>query len=136
MKRWTLPIALYLFVVFVSGSVLGALGYRLYNPPTAKSGAGAAPKLSPEEWRRQNMEEMRQKLNLTPDQFQKLNGVYDETHSRFEAAHNTHNQVVKEIREEHVSKIRALLTPDQLPKYEQLRVEREQRDQKAKAQRK
>jgi len=132
MKRWTLPIALYLLVVFVSGSVLGALGYRLYNPPTTKSNA----KLSPEEWRRQNLEEMRQKLNLTPDQVQKVNTVYDETHSRFEAAHNTHNQVVKQIREDHVSKIRALLTPEQLPKYEQLRAEREQRDQKAKAQRK
>ncbi len=125
MKRWTLPIALYLFVVFVSGSVLGALGYRLYNPPTTKS--NAAPKLSPEEWRRQNIEEMRLKL---------VNTVYDETHSRFEAAHNTHNQVVKQIREDHVSKIRVLLTPEQLPKYEQLRAEREQRDQKAKAQRK
>jgi len=134
MKRWTLPIALYLFVVFVSGSVLDALGYRLYNPPTTKS--NAAPKLSPEEWRRQNKEEMRLKLNLAPDQVQKLNTVYDETHSRFEAAHNTHNQVVKQIREEHVSKIRALLTPEQLPKYEQLRAERELRDQKAKAQRK
>ncbi len=124
MKRWTLPIALYLFVVFVSGSVLGALGYRLYNPPTTKSNA---PKLSPEEWRRQHLEEMRQKLNLTSDQLQKLNTIYDETHNRFEAAHDTHNQVVKQIKEEHVSKVRALLTPEQLPKYEQLRAEREQR---------
>jgi hypothetical protein len=74
------------------------------------------------------MEEMRQKLNLTPDQVEKLNTVYDETHSRFEAAHDTHGQVVKQIREEHVAKIRSLLTPDQLPKYEQLRAEREQRD--------
>jgi hypothetical protein len=122
MKRWTLPVALYLFVVFVSGSVLGALGYRLYSP-SSKSSA----KLSPEEWRRQNIEEMRQKLNLTPDQLEKVNGIYDETHSRFEAAHNTHNQVVKQIREEHVAKVRALLTPEQLPKYEQLRAEREQR---------
>ena len=126
MKRWTLPIALYMFVVFLSGSVLGALGYRLYSPPTARSGSG--PKLSPEEWRRKNMEEMRQKLNLTADQIQKLNTVYDETHSRFEAAHQTNSQVVKQIREEHVAKIRSLLTPDQLPKYEQLRAEREQRD--------
>jgi hypothetical protein len=124
MKRWTLPIALYLFVVFVSGSVLGALGYRLYSPPTTKSNA---PKLSPEEWRRQNIEEMRQKLNLTPEQLQKVNGIYDETHSRFEAAHETHNQVVKQIREEHVSKIREVLSSEQLPKYEQLRAEREQR---------
>jgi len=127
MKRWTLPIALYMFVVFVSGAVLGALGYRLYSPPTARSGTGGNPKLTPEEWRRQNIEEMRQKLNLSPDQLQKVNTVYDETHSRFEAAHQGHNQVVKQIREEHVAKIRALLTPEQLPTYEQLRAEREQR---------
>ena len=126
MKRWTIPIALYMFVVFLSGSVLGALGYRLYSPPSARSGS-SGPRLSPEEWRRKNMEEMRQKLNLTPDQVEKLNTVYDETHSRFEAAHDTHGQVVKQIREEHVAKIRSLLTPDQLPKYEQLRAEREQR---------
>ncbi len=128
MKRWTFPIALYMFVVFVSGSVVGALGYRLYSPPTARSGTSGTPKLSPEEWRRQNIEEMRQKLNLSPDQLQKVNTVYDETHSRFEAAHQGHNQEVKQIREEHVAKIRALLTPEQLPKYELLRAEREQRD--------
>ena len=129
MKRWTLPVALYLFVVFVSGSVLGALGYRLYSPPTTKSGTA---KLSPEEWRRQNIEEMRTKLNLTPDQLQKVNTIYDDTHNRFEAAHDTHNQVVKQIREEHVGKIRALLTPEQLPKYEQLRAERELRSKNQK----
>jgi uncharacterized membrane protein len=127
MKRWTIPIALYMFVVFLSGSVLGALGYRLYSPPSTQSGTSGR-KLSPEEWRRKNMEEMRQKLNLTPDQVEKLNAVYDETHNRFEAAHDIHSQVVKQIREEHVAKIRSLLTADQLPKFEQLRAEREQRD--------
>jgi hypothetical protein len=125
MKRWSLPIAVYLFVVFLSGSVLGALGYRLYKPETTSTGAST--RLSPEEWRRKNIEEMRQKLGLSPEQLQKLNEVYDETHSRFEAAHETHNQVVKQIREEHVAKIRSLLTSEQLPKYEQLRAEREQR---------
>ena len=75
---------------------------------------------------------MRTKLNLTPDQLQKVNTIYDETHNRFEAAHNTHNQVVKQIREEHVGKIRGLLTPEQLPKYEQLRAEREQRSKNQK----
>ena len=52
MRFWKLPIALYLFVVFVSGAVVGALGYRTYKPPTASSNA----RVSPEEWRRQYLQ--------------------------------------------------------------------------------
>ena len=36
MTRKNLPIAFYLLLVFVSGAVVGALGYRTYNPPTAR----------------------------------------------------------------------------------------------------
>ena len=39
MTRKNLPIAFYLLLVFVSGSVVGALGYRTYNPPTARGSA-------------------------------------------------------------------------------------------------
>ena len=124
MKRWNLPIALYVLLVFVSGGVVGALGYRIYNPPSARSNA---PRLTPEQWRRQNMNEMQQRLALDADQMQKLNAIYDETDSRFRAAREKHNQVVKQIREEHVSKVKELLTSDQIPKYEQMRAEREQR---------
>lgn len=121
MKRWNIPIAVYLLLVFVSGGVVGALAYRVYSPPAAKS--SAAPKLSPEEWRRQHMEEIRIRVGLTPDQMQKLNVVYDDTGNRFREAREKQNQVVKQIREDHVSKVRALLTPEQLPKYEELRAD-------------
>ena len=40
---------------------------------------------------------------------------------------DTEKKEVERIREEHRAKVRALLTPEQLPKYEQLRQEREQR---------
>src|SRR5260370_8920401 len=125
MKRWGVPIALYLFLVFVSGAVVGALGYRLYSPPATKS--SAPPRLSPEEWRRQNIEEMQRRLNLDADQTQKINAIYDETGNRFHDARDKHNQVVKQIREDHVGKVRAVLTPEQLPKYEQLRADRDHR---------
>lgn len=125
MKRWTVPVTLYLFLVFVSGAVVGALGYRVYSPPATKS--STPPRLSPEEWRRQNMEEMQRRLNLDADQLQKINAIYDETRNRFHDARETHNQAVKQIREDHVGKVRAVLTPEQRPKYEQLRAEREQR---------
>lgn len=123
MKRWNLPIALYLFLVFVSGAVVGALGYRTYKPPTASSNSP----LTPEDARRQYIREMQTRANLSDDQLQQVNIILDETRSRFHDARDKHNQVVKEIGEQQRAKVRAILTADQLPKVEQLWQERDQR---------
>jgi uncharacterized membrane protein len=123
MKRWNLPIALYLFLVFVSGAVVGALGYRTYKPPTASSNSP----LTPEDARRQYIREIQSRANLTDDQLQQVNAILDETRSRFHEARDKHNQVVKEIGEQQRAKVRAILTADQLPKVEQLWQERDQR---------
>jgi len=123
MKRWNLPIALYLFLVFVSGAVVGALGYRTYKPPTASSNSP----LSPEDARRQYIREIQARASLTDDQLQQVNVILDETRSRFHEARDKHNQVVKEIGEQQRAKVRAILTADQLPKVEQLWQERDQR---------
>src|SRR5579872_1462503 len=109
MKRWNLPIALYLFLVFVSGAVVGALGYRTYKPPTASSNSP-----SPEEARRLYLHEIQTRANLSDDQVQQINGILDETRSRFHEARDKHNQVVKEIGEQQRAKVRAILTTDQL----------------------
>ncbi len=123
MKRWNLPIAVYLFLVFVSGGVVGALGYRMYSPPSARS----EQRVSPEVWRRQYLDELRTRVNLTPDQMQKMNVIMDETDSSFNQMHERHHQEVEKVKEEHRAKLRAILTPDQIPKYEQFRAERDAR---------
>ena len=122
MKRWNLPIALYLFLVFVSGAVVGALGYRTYKPPTASSNSP-----SPEAARRLYLHEMQTRAGLSDDQIQKVNSILDETRSRFHEARDKHNQVVKEIGEQQRAKVRAILTAEQLPKVEQLWQERDLR---------
>jgi hypothetical protein len=123
MTRKNLPIAFYLLLVFVSGSVVGALGYRTYNPPTAR---GSAPP-SPSEWRRNYIEESRSRLNLSDDQVVKLTTILDQTEARFREAREQENQAIGQIRDEHVERVRTILTPEQLPKYEQLHKEREAR---------
>jgi hypothetical protein len=123
MKRWNLPIALYLFLVFISGAVVGALGYRTYRPPTASSNSP----MTPEAARRQYLEEMKTRANLSDDQMQKVNVIMDETRSRFHDARNRHNEIVKEIGEQQRAKVRAILTSEQLPKVEQLWQERDLR---------
>ena len=126
MKRWNPPIALYLLMVFLSGAVVGALGYRVYSPPSARS--SNAQRVSPEEWRRRFIEEMRTRIGLSADQLQKVNTLMDETKVRFDADRERHHQVVEQIRDEQRAKMRAILTPEQLPKYEQFRAERDARD--------
>ncbi|MBZ5607479.1 MAG: hypothetical protein LAP38_04420 [Acidobacteriia bacterium] len=125
MKRWSLPIALYLFVVFVSGAVVGALGYRTYNPPPSSSNTVRNP--NPEEWRRQYLQELRTRVNMTDDQIQKVEGMLDQTRANFRDARTKHNDAVKQIGEQYREMVRSLLTPDQVPKYEQFRQERDQR---------
>ncbi len=127
MKRWNPPIALYLALVFVSGAVVGALGYRVYNPPAAKS----APRMNPEEWRSRFVDEMKTRVNLTAEQVQKVNAIMDETKIRFDGDRERHHHVVEQIRDEQRAKMRGILTPEQLPKYEQFRADRDAREKAA-----
>jgi len=124
MTRKNLPIALYLLLVFGSGAVVGALGYRTYNPPTARSGSLNAPQ-PPSEWRKQYVEESRSRLSLTDDQVAKLNTILDQTEARFRDGREQYNNVIRKIREDHYERVRTILTPDQVPKYEKLHAERE-----------
>jgi Spy/CpxP family protein refolding chaperone len=127
MTRRNLQVVFYFLLVFLSGSLVGALGYRTYNPPTARS-SSAPP--SPDEWKRQYMEESRTRLNLTDDQVTKLSVLMDQTQDRFRQQHEHENEMVNEIRQDHIARVRAILTPDQLPKYEALHAERVARAEK------
>jgi hypothetical protein len=122
MTRKNLTIAFYLLLVFVSGSVVGALGYRTYNPPIARTLNAPA---SPNEWRRNYIEETRSRLSLTDDQVEKLKAMLDQTEIRFRQARERENQEIRQIGEDHYLRVRTILTEEQVPKYEKLHAERE-----------
>jgi hypothetical protein len=124
MTRKNIPIALYMLLVFGSGAVVGGLGYRTYNPPTAR-GVGLNPPPPPSEWRRQYIDESRSRLDLTDDQVQKLTAILDQTDARFREIREHDNELIRQIREEHVERVRTILTAEQIPKYEKLHAERE-----------
>jgi Spy/CpxP family protein refolding chaperone len=121
MTRRNFQIVFYFLLVFLSGSVVGGLAYRTYNPPSAR-GSNISP--TPGEWRRQYMEESRVRLGLTDEQMAKLNAIMDQTDARFREQHEHENEMVNEIRQDHIARVRSILNPDQLPKYEQLHAER------------
>jgi hypothetical protein len=124
MRRSTLAIACYLFLIFVSGIAVGAFGYRLYSgtPVSAK-----AQKMTGEERRQQYLAEMQDRLKLTPEQNRELNRIVDQSRVLFDDAHHRHDEEIKAIREKHTTAVRAILTAQQMPEYEKLHAEREQR---------
>ena len=49
----------------------------------------------------------------------------DDTEARFREARERENLEIRQIRDEHIAKVRKMLSPEQLPKYVQLHAERE-----------
>lgn len=129
MKRSNLTIALYLFLIFASGILVGAFGFRLYTGTPVN--ANTSRNVSPEEWRRQYLSEMQTRLKLTADQMAKLNAILDETRARFRQAHEAHDAALKQIKGRHAQAVLEMLTPEQRPEYEKLHAEREQRGKAA-----
>ena len=64
-------------LVFVSGAVLGGLGYRAYY----SSSANAQRRPTPEEWRKINLAEMHNRLKLDDQQFAKLGQIFDRSYA-------------------------------------------------------
>ena len=113
MKRSNLALVFYLSVVFLSGLLAGGLGGRVSCPkPVA---AEPAPRLTPEEYRKQYLERMTNRLHLTKEQLQSLDQILDRTRARFH-----------DIRQQQTDDINAMLTPEQQVEYAAYRKEREE----------
>ena len=124
MKRSNFLIAVYLVLIFTCGAVVGAFASRLYwATPVLSKQQRARP--TPEEWRRQYVAEMQNRLHLTPDQLTKLNEILDDTGKKFDAEHDRYRQTMRAIHEEQVNRNRQILTAEQVPEYDKLRQEHE-----------
>jgi hypothetical protein len=105
--------ALLVLVVFVLGVLLGGLGNHLWgervwgrqNPPGPPS-------------RVQIVSELTRELQLTPDQQQQLGTIVDDTKAKIRAAYAPADAQREQLRQQGRARIRAILTPEQLPKFE------------------
>ena len=121
LSRWA--IAGYLALVFGSGATVGALSHRLY---TVQAVTAKGP-VSPEEWRRQYVSEMKSRLKLRDDQILRLTIVLDETRSRVKEVHARHRPEIDQIKHEQTLRVASMLDADQKIEFEKLRKEREER---------
>jgi hypothetical protein len=127
MRAFRLPVFVYLTLVFLSGALVGALAHRFYTVQTVK--ARPAPP-SPEQMRRQYVEDLRTRLKLSDVQRGQLEEILEATGRRFHELRKKWGPETRAIQEEQTEKIRGILDEAQRAEYEKMRQEREQRRRK------
>jgi Spy/CpxP family protein refolding chaperone len=118
--------ALWVGVVFLLGAALGGvLGYLFAHRPVS----AANPPLSEPERRAHRVEELTKELSLTPQQAQQLDGILLRRHTEAKAIHDQTDAQIDSLRQRGRAEVRAILTPDQLPKFEEFlkRVDEERK---------
>jgi hypothetical protein len=112
-----------LILVFLSGTLVGAVSHRLYMVRTVESGVTPpgrqGGKMDPEEVRKRRVTEMREKVKLDDAQILKLNEIYDATFQQFQSLKKRGDGEARGIWEKQREAVRAILRPEQLPLYEQ-----------------
>lgn len=107
--------ALWIGVVFLLGASLGGvLGYHF----AARSHADTLPALTETERRAQKVAFLTKEMNLTPDQQKVLDDAIREAQTKIKVIREASQPQVDAIRGQAREKVRASLSPDQLPKYE------------------
>jgi uncharacterized membrane protein len=124
MKR-SFAVPLYVLLVFLSGALVGAVGYRLYSAKSVS--ATVAPKPKPDEWRKHVVEDMRKRLSLSEEQVGKLEAAFDATKQHFAAYDQRSKAERKSIIEEQHQTIRSFLSEPQRAEYDKFLLERQQK---------
>jgi Spy/CpxP family protein refolding chaperone len=117
--------AIWVAVVFLLGASLGGLvGYVFAH----RSVSANAP-LTAQERRAKKVEELTRVADLTPEQRQQLEAVLTQLHSEYKALREQSDAQINQARQQGRNQIRAILTPEQQPKFEEFlkRMDEERR---------
>jgi hypothetical protein len=129
MPRSRLSAFLSLLLVFLSGSLVGAFAYRLYSVNTVQ-GNDPRRRPDPEEMRRRQVAEMRDRVKIDDQQVVQYNKILDEMRDQFDQLHKKANAETQALREQLAEKVNAMLREDQRPLYSKVRAEHAERDRK------
>jgi len=110
--------ALLVFVVFLLGLLVGAVGNHFYGERVwgGKQETALPPRGSS---RTQVLNEFTRELELTPDQQTKVGAIIDDARSQVRALYAPLDAQHDQLRQQARARIRAVLTPEQLPKFDQ-----------------
>jgi hypothetical protein len=122
--------AIWLALVFVFGTATG--GVFGYNMARRSYAATKTVVQSDNDHRAKKVAEMTEAIGLTPDQAQLVDGLIKDAQTQIRAIHNKNDAEVEVVRMKTRQGMRAFLTPEQLPKFEQFvqRLDEERKKQK------
>jgi len=120
MKRNQWTALLFAIALFGSGLIAGVLAERFL-------GASVVNAKSSEDFRHHYTSEMKAKLKLTTQQANRLEVILDETKAQYKSVRDHYRPEMLKIKEAQIARVKSILTPDQIPAYERLVVERERR---------
>jgi len=101
-------------VVFVLGVVFGVAGNHVWSQRVS----GEQPAVNTNPTRNQVIQDLTQRLQLTPVQQAQIAAAIDDTRARWQALYAPLDAPREQIRQEGRAKIRATLTPDQQVKFD------------------
>ncbi len=109
--------ALWVAVVFLIGAALGGVFGYFYGHRSIVSAAN--PPLSEPARRARRVEQLTQELSLTSAQSQQLDTILSQLHAEYKTIHDQSDALQNQTRQKGRVQIRAILTPDQKPKFEE-----------------
>ena len=114
--RATRKAAIWVVVVFLLGVIAGGMfGYGYAHRSVA---AASAPMREPER-RAKRIEQLTRELGLTNDQAKQLDSILLQWHGKTKAIHDQSEAQLEQLRQQGRDEIRAILTPEQKPKFEE-----------------
>jgi uncharacterized protein YnzC (UPF0291/DUF896 family) len=131
MPRSKVTIALYLFLVFASGIVVGIESHRLY---ATTSTARATSLQTMSEFRKRYLEGMKNEVGASGEQIVEINNILEDTKKKVEQLTAAEKPLHDKIQQEHIDQIKAMLTPEQRVRYEKWRSARERAKRQAEGQ--
>jgi flagellar biosynthesis chaperone FliJ len=132
------------FCVFLTGAVVGGLAVHVFGDRIWSTRASTNANSMPS--RDELLQQLGQQLNLTSDQRAQIRAAMDQTVSDWHRIFLTVDPQLEQARQQGRQRIRGVLTPEQLPKYEEFmrhldeqraraeQHERQQKDQQQKDQ--
>lgn len=127
MKKSRMMAALSLLAVFVSGIVVGVFGHQVYS---VKSVSATLQPSTPEQWRKQYMAELTDRLKLDAGQVHQIDAIMDDTRAKVQAVKERSRPEMKAIYDQQVGKIESVLKEDQKKQYALFREERKRKIKK------
>lgn len=128
--------AILVFVVFVLGLLVGGVGNHFWGQ-TVWGSRQERLQHNGRPSRAKVIDDFTRELQLTPDQQNQLGTIIDKTRAEFGAQHEANRQKEEAIRQQAHAQIRAILTPEQAPKFDAFmqRLQEQRKKDQAQSQR-